>query len=210
MEYDKRVDYEKYEHVWLGKVKKYAQALIFRNVRVEEFETPADAQFFFGADFGFSNDPAVLGRMFIQDKTLFIDYEAYGVGVEIDELERFYDAVPESRKWQIIADSERPDTISHLKRRGFRIVGAAKGKGSVEDGIAFLRGFEAIVIHPRCRGAVDNFQNYKWKQDRITGEILPVPKEGSDHWPDAARYALEPYIKANDGGMFALGDVMPK
>lgn len=196
MEYDKRVDYEKYEHIWLGKVKRYAQALIMRNVRIEEFETPEDAQFYFGADFGFSNDPAVLGRMFIKDKTLFIDHEAYGVGVEIDDLERFYDAVPGSRKWKIIADSERPDTISHLRRRGFNIVGAEKGKGSVEDGIAFLRSFEAIIIHPRCRGAVDNFQNYKWKTDRITGEVLPVPAEGSDHWPDAARYALEPYVKA--------------
>lgn len=197
MEYCKRVDFEKYMHVWEGEVKKYGEAVIFKNkFVVEEFDTPADAEFRFGADFGFSNDPSVLGRMFIKGRELFIDYEAYGHGIEIEELPAFYDSVPESRKWKITADCERPDTISFLARKGFTIVGAEKGKGSVEDGIQFLRGFERIVIHPRCKGAVDNFSNYKWKLDRITQEVLPVPADGSDHWPDTARYALESYMKA--------------
>lgn len=199
MEYDKRVDKDKYEHVWEGKCKGYSDLLIFKGkVRVEDFETPADAQLFYGADFGFSQDPAVLVRMFMQDNKLFIDYEAYGVGVEINELEQFYDSVPGARQWEIIADSERPDTISHIRQKGFNIRGAKKGPGSVDDGIMFLRGFEEIVIHPRCRGAVDNFNNYKWKKDAITGLPLPVPQAGSDHVPDACRYALERYIKSKN------------
>ena len=199
MEYDRRVDFEKYLHVWEGNVKKYGDNLIFKGkIFTEEFETPEDAQFFFGADWGYSVDPTVLGRMFIKENTLFIDHEFYGVGIEINELESAFDSVPESRKWKITADCERPDTISFMQRRGFHIVGALKGKGSVEDGIQFIRGFERIVIHPRCRGAVDNFCNYKWKQDRVTQEILPVPADGSDHWPDAARYALEGYIRAKE------------
>jgi phage terminase large subunit len=196
LEYDKKVDYEKYLHVWEGEVKRYGELCIFSNkIRVEAFETPSDAQFHFGADWGFSVDPTVLGRMFIKENTLYIDYEFYAVGVEINELERAFDTVPESRKWRITADSERPDTISYMRNKGFNIVGAKKGKGSVEDGIQFLRGFEEIVIHPRCRGAIDNFGNYKWKQDKISLEILPIPADGSDHWPDSARYALEGYIR---------------
>jgi phage terminase large subunit len=199
MEYDRRVDYEKYLHVWEGQVKKYGHAVIFANkFYVEDFETPADSQFYFGADWGFSNDPTVLCRMFIKDNTLFIDHEFYAIGVEINELERAFDTVPESRKWKIVGDSERPDTISYLARRGFNIVGAIKGKGSVEDGIQFLRGFERIIIHPRCPHAADNFANYRWKQDKITQEILPIPADGSDHVPDSCRYALESYIKAKE------------
>lgn len=199
MEYDKRVDHEKYLHVWEGKVKRYGQSVIFSGkIFIEAFETPANAEFKFGADFGFSADPSVLGRMFIKDRILFIDHEAFAHGIEIEELPAFYDTVPESRKWKIIADSERPDTISFLNRKGFHIVGAQKGKGSVEDGIQFLRSFEKIVIHPRCKGAKDNFENYRWKEDRVTKEILPIPAEGSDHWPDSARYALEDYIKAKE------------
>ncbi len=197
MEYDKKVDYEKYLHVWEGQIKRYSEACIFHGkIKIESFETPSDTEFYFGADWGFSNDPTVLGRMFIKENKLFIDYEFFAVGIEITELERAFDTVPESRKWKITADSERPDTISYMQKKGFHIVGAQKGKGSVEDGIQFLRGFEEIVIHPRCRGAIDNFSNYKWKQDRITQEILPIPADGSDHWPDSARYALEGYIKA--------------
>src|SRR3990167_11089707 len=185
MEYDKRVDFEKYLHVWEGKIKRYGEAVIFKNkFRVEEFETPKDVQFHFGADWGFSNDPTVLGRMWIKDNRLYIDHEFYAVGVEINELENAFNTVPESRKWRITGDSERPDTISYMQSKGFNIVGAEKGKGSVEDGIQFLRGFEEIIIHPRCRGAVDNFANYKWKRDRVTNEILPIPADGSDHWPD--------------------------
>ena len=197
MEYCKRVDFDKYEHVWLGKCKRYSEALIIppRRLRIEDFETPAGVQFYFGMDFGFSNDPACVVRMFIKDNRLWIDEEAYGTGIEIEELEPFMDSVHEIRKWPVFADSQRPDTISFLARKGFDIKGAEKGKGSVEDGIQFLRGFEEIVIHSRCKGAIDNFTNYKWKTDRITGEVLPIPAEGSDHIPDACRYGLEKYIK---------------
>lgn len=199
LEYTRKVDYDKYLHIWEGQFKRYADALIFsKKIFIEDFETPADARFFFGADWGFSVDPTVLGRMFVKDNCLFIDHEFYGHGVEINELEQAFDTVPGSRKWKITGDSERPDTISYLQRKGFNIVGAKKGKGSVEDGIQFLRSFERIVIHPRCRGAIDNFSNYKWKQDKITKEILPIPADGSDHWPDSARYALEEYIKAKE------------
>ena len=207
MEYDKKTDFEKYEHVWCGKPKRYAAALIFKGkYRVESFETPKDARFLFGADFGFSVDPTCLVRMFIKNRKLFIDYEAYGHGIELDDMHQFFEAVPESHKWEIRADSARPETISFLARPflgkdritrpPFHIVGAEKGEGSVEDGIQFLRGFEEVVIHPRCKGTASDFGNYKWKTDRITQEILPVPAPGSDHAPDAARYALERYMKS--------------
>ena len=195
MEYDKRVDHDKYLHIWEGKCKQYGQDLILKNYVVEDFETPEDAEFRFGSDFGFSVDPSVLLRSFIKGRTLFIDYEAYGHGIEIEELPAFYDTVPESRKWKITADSERPDTISFLSGKGFHIVGAKKGKGSVEDGIQFLRGFEKIIIHPRCKHTAKDFGNYRWKRDKITQEIIPIPAEGSAHAPDAERYALEDYIK---------------
>ncbi len=196
MEYDKRVDFDKYMHIWMGQVKFYAEDLIIKNVIVEEFETPKDAEFRIGMDFGFSKDPTALARMYVTGNTLFIDYEAYGHAIEIDHLPNFCNQIPEIEKWKITADSERPDTISYLNRNGFHIVGAKKGKGSVEDGIQFLRSFEKIIIHPRCPKTASDFGNYRWKRDKVTNEILAVPAEGSDHAPDAVRYALEEYMKA--------------
>ena len=204
MEYCKITDFDKYEHIWLGKCKGYSEDCIFRGkVKVEEFETPDQQQLYYGADFGFSKDPSCLIRMFIQGPeqgpTLYIDYEAYGHGIEITELQAFFRTVPgvgpDTPNWKIVADSERPDTISYLHNEGFDIEGAEKGKGSVEDGIQFIRGFKEIIIHPRCVHTIEDFENYRWKRDKITDEILPIPKEGSDHAPDAVRYALERYIK---------------
>jgi phage terminase large subunit len=200
MEYDKRVDYEKYEFVWLGKPKRYAQALIFKGkFTVQDFDDPPEdygkTQFYYGVDFGFSEDPTILIRAFLKDNKMFITHEAYGHGVEINELPILFDTVPGVRKWKIWGDSSRPETISYLKNQGFNIEGTEKGKGSVEDGIQFLRSFEQIVIHPRCKHTYDDFNAYKWKQDKITNEILPIPVDASNHACDAARYSIEPYIK---------------
>ena len=199
LEYDKRVDFDKYLHKWEGKCVKHSEAQIFYGKwRIDNFETNADT-FYYGADWGFSQDPTALVRCFIQDKKLFIDQCAYGVGVDIDKTPELFDTVIDSRKWQITADSARPETISYMNRHGFRIKSSVKGAGSVADGITYLRGFEEIIIHSRCRAVIDEFSNYCWKTDRITGNILPVPEDKHNHCIDALRYALEDLMRHRQG-----------
>ena len=207
MEWCKTNDQEKYDHVWGGRPKKYGQAVIFKNkLRVEEFEPadPATTQFYFGADWGFGSDPSCLVRLFIRDRKLYLDKEFYGYGIEIDDLPRCFDLVDGSRKFTIRGDSSRPDTISYMANHGFMCIGAEKGLNSVEDGIEFLKNFEAVIIHPTCTGSVGDFSNYRWKVDRITEEVLPIPVDKSNHAVDAARYALEPYMK----GQVSIFDVL--
>ena len=202
MEYCKRIDYEAYEHIWLGKPKSISEAVIFkRRYKVEAFPDDLWQQadrLFFGADFGFANDPSTLIRMFMLENKLYIEYEAYGVGVELDEMPQFYDSIPEARRWPIKADSARPETISHIARKGFSIDAAAKWKGSVEDGIAYLKGFEEIIIHERCKHTADEFRLYSYKVDKKTNEILPVIVDAHNHCIDAIRYGLDGYITSSD------------
>lgn len=197
MEYDKQVDYEKYEHIWLGKPKAYKKALILGDrVDIWDFETPSDVdRFYFGADWGFSEDPSCLIRHFIRDNELWIDYEAYGRHVELDDLPSFFKKVPLADKYPITGDSSRPDTISYLNRNGLRVEKSAKGKGSIEDGIQYLRSFKKINIHSRCKGSIEDYMNYRWKEDRVTGDILPIPIDKANHACDASRYALEKLMK---------------
>ncbi len=199
MEWCRYNDSEKYEHVWGGRPKKYGQAVIFKNkLRIEDFEGPDDyTQMYQGADFGFGADPTCLIQMFIRNRTLYIWKEFYGYGIEIDDLPKCFDTVPGVRRWSIRADSARPDTISYLANQGFNIVAAEKGPGSVEDGIEFLKNFEAIVVHPTCTGSIGDFSNYRWKVDKFTEEVLPVPVDKSNHSCDAGRYALEPIMKGD-------------
>ena len=200
MEWLKQKDFAAYEHVWLGKPLTITDAVIFKgHYTVESF--PDDLwkkadRLFYGADFGFANDPSTLIRCFILDNKLYIDHEAYGVGIEINELPSFYDSVPDSRKWQIWGDSARPETISYLKKQaGFRIDSADKWQGSIEDGIAYLKSFDKIVIHSRCRHMAEEARLYRYKTDKQTNEILPVIEDSNNHLWDALRYSLNGYIR---------------
>lgn len=207
MDRDRRNDFEKYLWVWEGQIKKYAADVIFKDkFCVEQFETPSDARFFYGADWGFSDDPTCLERMFIKDNKLWIDYEFYGHGIELTELKVGFLTVPDSMKWEIFGDCSRPDTISFMARQGFRITAAEKGTNtnSVEDGIQFLRAFDKIIIHPRCKGAINDFSNYRWKKDPKTDDVLPIPIDKSNHAVDACRYGLYRYIKQKVSGFDVL------
>ena len=81
---------------------------------------------------------------------MYIAYEAYKIGCEIDLLPSLFLTVPDSEKWAIIADSARPETISYMQKHGYpRILPAVKGPRSIEEGIEFLKSYD-IIVHPRC------------------------------------------------------------
>jgi len=191
MEWDRRRDPDKFAHVWRGQHQRNTEARVFRNFVVEEFETPSDARFYFGADWGFANDPTVLVRCWIEGRKLYIDQEAYKIGCGIDRTPALFEKVPESKRWPIVADSARPDTIDYMQRHGFpRMEGAKKGKDSIYEGVEFLKSYD-IVIHPRCVHVVDEFTFFAFKKDRLTDEILPVLEDEKNHTIDSVRYAIE-------------------
>lgn len=191
MEYDKRRDPDKYAHIWLGKYQQNSEARVFKNWTVEEFERPAGTVFRLGADWGFSVDPSVLIRCDIEGHRLYVDHEAYMVGCEIVNLPELFMQVPGAEKWPITADSARPETISHMKKNGFpQIRPAIKGAKSLEEGVEFLKSFD-IVIHPRCKHLIDEMTLYSYKEDPLTGAVLPILNDKDNHVIDALRYACE-------------------
>jgi phage terminase large subunit len=194
MEYLKRVDYERYLHIWEGEPRTNTDAQIFKGkFEVEDFDTPQDVTFYYGADFGFSSDPSTLVRCYIKDNRIYIDHEAWGLGVELDALPKFYEQVPESNAWWIEADSSRPDTISYVARRGYKIRGVQKTK--VEDGIEFLKSYEKIIVHPRCKHTIEEFKHYSYAVDKLSGNITPRIEDKHNHVIDALRYSLVPVMR---------------
>ena len=176
------IDPELYQHVWLGEPRTISDAQVFKGrYLIQEFDTPEDARFFHGADWGFSVDPSVLIRCFIRGNVLYVDREAYGAGVELDETPQLFDSIETSRKWAIKADSARPETISYMRRQGFKIEAAKKWAGSVEDGLAILKSFDKIIIHPRCVHAADEFYKYSYKVDKNNGDVLPIVVDANNH-----------------------------
>lgn len=191
MEYDRSRDPDKYAHVWLGGYEQHTEARVFKNWTIEEFEAPTGATHRLGADWGFAVDPSVLIRCHLDGRRLMVDYEAYMVGCEIDQLPDLFDRVPDSRKWFITADSARPETISYMRKHGFpKINSAVKGSGSIEDGIEFLKSYD-IVVHPRCTHLIDELTLYRYKTDPLTGVVMPILEDKNNHVIDALRYACE-------------------
>jgi phage terminase large subunit len=193
-----RVDPEAASHVWGGSTRRVTNAQVLRGRYVVESFTPQpDWHIAYGCDWGYSVDPTVLVRCWVNERTLYIEHEAYGVGVDLDDTPALFDTVPDAKKHTIRADSARPETIAHMRRHGYpRIIGVSKAQGSVEDGVEHLRSYERIVIHPRCAHAAEEARLWSYKTDKLTGDVLPVLRDKHDHVWDAVRYALEPIITA--------------
>ena len=147
-------------------------------------------------------------KLWINKHKLYIEYEAHGYKTELDDIPELFDHIPDARKFKIRADNSRPETISYIKNKNFNIEACEKWPGSVEDGIAHLRGaYDKIVIHPRCVETIKEARLYSYKIDRLTDEVLPVIIDKHNHCIDAVRYALGPLIKKEPISAF---DIMMK
>lgn len=184
-------DLDEFNWVWMGRYRRASEARIFKNVHVRECEPPKDAVFFYGMDFGYTA-ATVLTRCWIEGRQLFVDQESAETNLELDDMPAMMLRVKDVEKHTVIGDSASPQIISHLRKKGFKIVGATKGTGSVDEGIEFLRSFN-IVVHPRCKTLIDEFLRFSRKVDRKTKRILNEPDWKTFH-PNgipALMYAVE-------------------
>jgi phage terminase large subunit len=198
MEYDKKYNPDEYPNIWLGECKRMSESRIMRHKwEIKEFETPEEAIFYYGSDWGNTgtNDPDCIVRCFIQDECLYIDYEAYSHVQEIEDYEEFYssmEGLKEKRdQWKVVCDNTMEKFRKYLVNKGFWLENAQKGPGSIEAGIKFIRSFKRIYIHPRCKHAIFEFKNYRYKTDPKTNEILNIIIDKHNHIIDSLRYALE-------------------
>ena len=108
------------------------------------------------------------------------------------------------------ADSSQPGTIEFLRSRGFGVVPARKGPGSVREGIQFLQGYQ-LVVDPTCEQMRNELRLYSWPTDRLTGMVIAGvnPIDSHNHLIDCARYACDDLIidaplEDDDSGVLLL------
>lgn len=194
-----RLDDATYRWIWEGAYLEQSEAQIFKDkYKVQEFEAhPTWDGPYFGLDFGFANDPTAATKSWINDGNLYIEYEASKVGLEIDDTAKYLiDRLPGIESHTVYADNARPESISYLKRNGLpRIKSVKKGKGSIEDGIAHLKGFKKIIIHPRCTATAQEFRLYSYKTDKLGGDVLPAIVDKHNNSIDSLRYGQEPIMR---------------
>lgn len=199
-----------YRHEYLG-IPTGTGSEVFENVRVREIRTEeikAMPVVRIGLDFGFENDPTALVCVGYDRarRTIWIfdEWVAYG---------KFEDGIFEAMKtlgkgrWNdsgvamkpIIADNASPSAIGNLQRMGCRrMAKTIKGRGSVADGLRWLRKLYNIVIDPRrCPTAMREFTEYEYERTG-RGELTDRYPDRDNHTIDATRYALENDILYGD------------
>lgn len=142
----------------------------------------------FGMDFGFTNDPTTLIQVRYAHGNLYWREHIYETGLtnpDISDKLKFLD-FPKDQL--ITADSAEPKSITELKRRGWHVTGAPKGKDSVNQGIDAIKRYPIKIYH-ESKHLIEEFNSYIWETDK-DGKTTNKPIDDWNHGIDAGRYGL--------------------
>lgn len=145
-----------------------------------------------------SNDPTVIISVLVnvEEKKIYVFDEFYKTGMfnrQIFEVLKKKNLLG----YHMFADSAAPKDIAEIKRLGARYLKPAKkGKDSINHGIQFLQGYK-IIVDPRCKHTIEEFENYGWKKIKGTNEYENKPMDNFNHCMDALRYAVSDMIPRN-------------
>lgn len=144
-----------------------------------------------GLDFGYSNDPSAIVDIYKYNEGYIWDEVLYRKGLSNKQIADTI--LNQEHDCLVIADSAEPKSIDEIKNYGVNIVGAVKGKDSVNQGIQLLQD-QRISITKRSINIIKEYRNYLWKTDK-EGVILNVPEDIFNHAMDAGRYALSSMLR---------------
>ena len=184
---------QKYRIYGLGEWGVDSTGLVFQNWRVEDFNhEEIDGQLLVGLDFGYIHDiSAITASLLVESEGRIYIFREYGAtGKTNKELAAVIKAMGFSKS-VIIADCAEQKSIDEIKAEGIaKIKACSKGKGSIIHGIQKLQNYQ-IIIHPSCVGVIEEFENYTFKKDKVSGLYTNEPIDFFNHHIDSIRYSLE-------------------
>lgn len=140
----------------------------------------------YGLDFGYSNDPTAAGAVYVYNGTFILDEIVYQKGLQNRQIA---DIFLNLERAMIVADSAEPKSIDELISYGLTVIGAHKGKDSVNQGIQYVQG-QKIFVTRRSLNILKEYRNYLWLTNK-DGEIINEPSPIWNHHMDQIRYAME-------------------
>jgi len=102
--HDMSLDPERYAHIWEGAYLTRSDAQVFRNWEIDVFTMPPGTLPRYGIDWGFANDPTAAVKCWVQGMNVYVDHEAVGYNVPMEELPDLLDRVPGIRDYPSRAD----------------------------------------------------------------------------------------------------------
>ena len=156
-----------------------------------------EARYASGMDFGYTHRFAVVTGAIDGNRAFIFDCISIAE-IELEQQIESCEGIKPLRP-KISADSASPQSIKTFSKKGFRIKGVDKGKGSVLDGINIVRtllkpGLGApprmylLKDDPGCVLLAKRISQYHWLLDTKTGEPTDIPDDKDDDECDALRY----------------------
>lgn len=174
------------------------EGLVFRNFEIIE-DVPLGAELIgVGMDFGFTNDPTTVIKVFRWDGCLIVDELLYETNLTNAAIIQRLKSFGITRQMGIVADSAEPKSIKEIELGGFTIEGAEKGPDSIINGIDKMKQFPKILITRRSTNTIKEFRNYKWSVDS-TGKTINKPVDFFNHTIDPIRYVLLNKVNKGSG-----------
>lgn len=212
----KREDFERYEHIYLGKPRKTSKQQIFNGCyEIVDFQSEngesfpmhpnhpdyqGEIEYMFGVALGFSQKPSFVVRCFFYKDVLYVDYEYHGIDIPLSDLARITFNLPENEDSLTFCDPRREQAAERFYDEigyfGGSVIVADKWTSDVIDSIIFIRNkIKKVVIHPRCKYVKECFDWYFWEYDEKENEVLDKPIEKNDQAFHAIRFAINNYIQ---------------
>ncbi len=148
-----------------------------------------EGDFFYGLDFGYSNDPTVLTKHVVISGGLYSEELIYERGLTNPAIASRMDEIGVKRNFdEIFADSAEPKSIDELCSYGFSVKPAPKGPGSVEFGHQLVRQF----VHYWTENSINCIKeqrNYRYIRDK-NGKLTNKTTHFFSHGMDSTRYGV--------------------
>mgnify|MGYP003644086325 CR=1 FL=1 len=155
----------------------------------------------YGKDFGYSNDPTTLTAIYEFNDAYYFDELIYRTGMLNSDIINEYKRLDVDKKVKIYADSADPKSIAEIKKAGWNIIGADKGKDSINFGIQKMQD-KPFYVTSRSVNVIKELRSYKWDVDK-TGAKLNTPIDYFNHSIDGIRYYFTTTAKVT-GKYFGL------
>ena len=144
---------------------------------------------FYGLDFGFSQDPTVLVKNVILGDKLYSQEIFYDrTALTNDQIARKL-SLAAVKNEPIYPDPDEPKSAEELRKFGFNVVEAVKGKGSVEYGIQKVNQFHQYWTEDSLN-CIKEQRNFRYIRDKTTGAFTDKTTHMWSHGLDARRYAV--------------------
>ena len=171
---------DKYNHVIMGGWLSKAEGIVYTNWEFGQFN-PDGLQVIYGQDYGF-RDPTTLVGVAIDKKrkVIYVKEELFMSGLTNSEIAKIN--MSKAGRNLIIGDSASAGIINEIRRMGCNVVGAKKGAGSIEAGVALLQDYK-LIVDPESSNLANELNNYVY-----TNKGANLFCDMFNHSLDALRY----------------------